>query len=597
MKSLMRLWQELANELASWCDTSAHLDVDCVRRRVEHEGISFLTITLPDFGSDFERSLDRGLVSSDCFAGFQRSRGLPKFLSGFLRQVFDATSGVLLEDPSVDAIFAVRQLTLVYKKIFIKCTPEREAQALETFISCEHDVKLALWSYSDFEADFKRVKSLMFNHVFRVIEDEVNDFAIEPAHGPGSTADRKIGNQKFVQSEWTERLEEFFPFLEYVLPNHRYHELLDHVDFVPPERERPVKVTLVPKTLKTPRVIAIEPTCMQYMQQGLMRTLVPKLENRFPGSSFIGFTDQSLNQDMAREGSLYGELATLDLSEASDRVSNELVMWLTDGYPDLQGAIQSARSRVAKLPDGRLINLQKFASMGSALCFPLEAMVFLTIIFLGIEQSQGRLMTRNGIQSLRGQVRVYGDDIIVPVEHVDSVVRNLELFGLKVNTRKSFWSGKFRESCGGDYYDGQDVTPIRLKVVPPSHRAEAAECVSYSSFGNALHKRGLWKSAEHVHKHMKKVLKGTYPCVPEESDAVGAFSYLGFQSEGYDEELHRPLIKAYRIRIKADENPLDGVFALRKTLTGDWSDPVDAEHLLLSGRSSSVRIKRSWVRV
>jgi hypothetical protein len=56
MKSLMLLWQEVANELATWCCTSTRLDYKTVQSRVGHEGESFLTITLPNFCTDFQKS-------------------------------------------------------------------------------------------------------------------------------------------------------------------------------------------------------------------------------------------------------------------------------------------------------------------------------------------------------------------------------------------------------------------------------------------------------------------------------------------------------------------------------------------------------------
>jgi hypothetical protein len=50
MKSLISLWSCTANELAVRCCTSATLDIKTVERRTEHEGLSFLAITLADFG-------------------------------------------------------------------------------------------------------------------------------------------------------------------------------------------------------------------------------------------------------------------------------------------------------------------------------------------------------------------------------------------------------------------------------------------------------------------------------------------------------------------------------------------------------------------
>lgn len=102
------------------------------------------------------------------------------------------------------------------------------------------------------------------------------------------------------------------------------------------------------------------------------------------------------------------------------------------------------------LIDGELHALKKFASMGSALCFPIEAIVFYAI---------ARTVTPN--------VWVYGDDIIVPGKDYFAVIDALVEYGLQVNVDKSLHHGFFRESCGGDYYKGHLINPIRLKSLTP----------------------------------------------------------------------------------------------------------------------------------
>nr|QDH86450.1 MAG: RNA-dependent RNA polymerase [Leviviridae sp.] len=77
-----------------------------------------------------------------------------------------------------------------------------------------------------------------------------------------------------------------------------------------------MKVIDVPKTMKTPRIIAMEPTAMQYAQQGILRLIQDAIKGSYL-NDFIGLDDQEPNQLMARQGSAVGDLATLDLSEAS----------------------------------------------------------------------------------------------------------------------------------------------------------------------------------------------------------------------------------------------------------------------------------------
>jgi len=143
MKSLIVLLQKILYELGDWCHTSTDLDYNTIQARYEHEGRSFLTITLPNFGSDFQKSLDQGFVAPDSFAGFQRRASLPLFLGGFLEQVFARDTGWLLDEPNVDAIFAIRQLTLMWAKINLPCTEKRERKAIIKYLECEQDIKTA----------------------------------------------------------------------------------------------------------------------------------------------------------------------------------------------------------------------------------------------------------------------------------------------------------------------------------------------------------------------------------------------------------------------------------------------------------------------
>jgi len=178
---------------------------------------------------------------------------------------------------------------------------------------------------------------------------------------------------------WHDRLEHLFPYWEYALPNARYALEAMDIQFLSARDEPPTRLVAVPKTQTKPRLIAAEPTVMQYLQQGLASSLVPAIESDPIAGSFAGFTDQTVNQRMAKEGSLEGTLATLDLSDASDRVANWLVEELFCDWPHFLEAIQVTRSLRCQLPSGEVIPLLKFASMGSAMTFPVEAMIFTSI--------------------------------------------------------------------------------------------------------------------------------------------------------------------------------------------------------------------------
>jgi len=595
LKSLTDLFRVVIHQMGDLCHTSPTKDINTVLSRVESEGISFLTITLPNFGKDFEKSLDQGFVTHDQFKGFAFTGGLPRLFGGFLELVFDRASGVLREDYSIDAIVAVRQLTLMFGKVALECAPQRTQAAIDGYLSCESEVKSSDKNQDDgfFEA-FDRISTLLWANSFSEIDGNIYNGEVIPKHGPGATADKLKGNRKFNQIEWTTRLEEIFPAGENLFSS--YHQYLDEYDmltFREPGDEIPVRVITVPKTLKTPRIIAIEPTAMQYMQQGILELFEKAIRADDIARNLIDYSSQIPNQDLALKGSLDGTLATLDLSEASDRVSNQHVRRLLRNHPHFARAVDATRSRKADVPGHGIIRLAKFASMGSALCFPMEAAVFATVIFVGIEKCLGRRISIRDIKSLIGRVRVYGDDIIVPVDYVSSVVDTLELFGFKVNRNKSFWTGKFRESCGKEYFDGHDVSVVRVRQLIPSQRAHTAEIISTVSTANLFYKKGMWQISEYLYELIERIIP--LPRVAETSPALGRHSFLGYDTEKWDPNLHRPLVKGMVVKAKLPKSNLDGYGALLKSFLKRSDLPfADRDHLLYAGRPVSVDIKYRW---
>lgn len=631
MKSLVVLWSTLARDLASQCCTTAEHDINTVVSRVKDEGDSFLTITLPSFCKAFERGLREGKVDSSTFAGFRGRAGLPVFLRGFLSQIFDAKTGCLLGDANIDAVFAVRQLCLVFGKIKRSCSDRRNADALRSYrvtddqlsrinVLIQHAtapeacrrtiVRLQADGQSFPEgqtgktflsdpSSLTRIWELLFGRLFDELDVllEIQDYTrLVPKHGPGATVDKLIGNQKFYNRNWTTRLDRLLPFGDFVVPNWRHAE--ESIELIEPGQEPPVKVILVPKTLKTPRVIAIEPVHMQYAQQAVLSYLVQKIHEDDLLRGLMGFIKvddfdgQSVNRALAREGSKTGLLATLDLSEASDRVSNSLVQFLMRRHRNSSELLQAVRSRQANV-DGEVISLNKYASMGSAVTFPVEAMVFLTLIVFGIDRQLKRPVRRSDLSQMVGSVRVFGDDMIVPRHCASHVVESLEAFGFKVNVDKSFWTGEFRESCGGDYFRGEDVSVVRLREDLPRHMRDASSMVSFVSFRNQLYMRGLWETCQKIDPTILLLTRGHFPIVEESAGSLGRHSVsFAYASERECPNLHRPLVRAWKIHAPLPHNAVDGVSALMKWfLEGSHESP---EHHLRSGRPQRVDTKLRW---
>jgi len=601
VKSPMLLWKELAIELGERCQVSTYRDILNAAAREKTEGMSFFTITLPQFAKEFDNCLGAELIGPNDFIGFRRRQKTPIFLGGFFDLIFSRETGVLLDEPSVDAIVAVRQLSRLMSKMRLECSERRIDDAYRQFVDTDTELEAIMdeVSQEDMES-FSQMAARIWSDVFHGLDNLHTHGALTPKHGPGATADRLFGNEKYdlrgTNIKWYERLEHGgFHQVDYLLPNSRSWRALERVQFLSPRDEIPVKVTHVPKTPKTPRLIAEEPTCMQYVQQGILEAWVNLVEQDKLVSKFITPDDQSPNQRMARKGSLTGNLATLDLSEASDRVAAELVWEMAaKGPAGLQDILFATRSRHAQVPGHGVIHLSKYASMGSALCFPVQQMVFLAIIFVGIQKQMGRQLRRADIKQFSGSVRVFGDDIIVPADYAVSVMQALETYGLKVNPNKSFWTGKFRESCGKEYFRGYDVSVVKLTAPLPADKQNAQEVVSAVAFRNQLDYAGYVSTVESIDALMLKVLHGHFPWVKETSPVLGRIDHHGgfYEVNRVDPNTYVPLVRGFIVRNQLPKNPLDEDGALLKHFLKRGDLPIaDRKHLERSGRPRVVGIK------
>jgi len=541
-------------------DVSDFRDLEVIRSRVEEEGFSFLTITLPRFCQDFERSLGLGYIDSKFFQGFRKNRSIPAFLQGMISQIFDRETGSILNEqndfPTI--IEAVRQICLLFKKVEIECTPERLAAALTSFKETERSFELFSLPEAS-HSQFLAVSRCLWDNMLV----DIDPSRCFPRHGPGATAEGISGNQKYSWQYWNERLEPYFPVLEnaYPLGTPLDSWELEKLTIVPRNEETPVRVVFVPKTLKSPRVIAIEPCCVQYTQQGLRDVLYDKMEKYWLTAGHINFRDQSINQRLAISASSTGQLATIDLSDASDRVPHDLAMEMFDGNPDFRDAIESCRSTSARLPNGELIpTLKKFASMGSALCFPVEAMYFYTICIVALLQENGLPVTQRNIFTVSRDVYVYGDDIIVPTTNAMTVLDYLQKYNCKVNVNKTFVSGSFRESCGVDAYSGYEVTPTYIRKLHPENWRQADRIISWCATANLFYKKGYWRTATRLWNIVERLV-GRIPYLASRytdgledyeshledmSSGLGRISYLGYRSvERWDRKLQQPQVRRW----------------------------------------------------
>jgi len=587
-------------------------DLVTIRSRVKDEGLSFLTITLPQLGQDFERSLDSGCIAPGSFRSFRKRLKIPAFLQGFFELVFDSSTGRILHEPDVLAIECVRQLAYFFKKIELPCAEQRNEKAFRSYVQSEHDLSVALD-----QVDIDRFTDLCHHLWGDLLPYKLCLEDTSPKHGPGSTAERISGNQKYVPLVWHDRLEPYFPLFHNAFSSESAigSAEFENVTIVEAQKELPVRVITVPKTLKAPRIIALEPVCMQYTQQALSKLLMKILQSGKVTGGHINFKDQTINQRLALETSMSGESATLDLSAASDRVPLSLALNMFDSVPDFRDAIEACRSMQAELPNGDVIPLKKFASMGSAMCFPVESMYFFTLCVMGLLESRFLPVNVINIAKVSKDIYVYGDDLIVPTDSVSNVIGCLQKYYCKVNSTKSFWNGNFRESCGMDAYAGVSVTPTYLRQVPPSNRSSVKSLLSWVATSNPLYERGYWRAAALMLNRCQTIL-GKLPIVGERSSALGAISFQRLHSvERWNAGLQVYEVKAWVGSPSYRPDNLGGYGALLKSLLSleahidsgsrdggnqctrfDDFSISDSDHLSRTPRHGAVTLKRRWTR-
>lgn len=200
----------------------------------------------------------------------------------------------------------------------------------------------------------------------------------------------------------------------------------------------------VPKNSSIDRAACKEPDLNMFLQSGVGSHIRRRLRRHG-----IDLNDQTQNQRLARQASISGDLATVDLSSASDSVTRALVMQLLPYQ--WYSYLDAIRSKTGSI-SGKRHRWEMFSSMGNGFTFELESAIFYSLaraclIHLGIDDVVG----------------VYGDDIVIPCSAYNLLVEIFTFCGFTVNMKKSFARGFFRESCGKHYYEGVDVTPFYVK--------------------------------------------------------------------------------------------------------------------------------------
>lgn len=242
------------------------------------------------------------------------------------------------------------------------------------------------------------------------------------------------------------------------------------------------KMTTVPKNEDSVRTIEIQPSGNMVMQLAAGRYVEGALKS-------IGLdirNQQPLNKALAKQGSIDGAICTIDLISASDLQSCDLIrhLWPEDWVTllfDLRTqyvAVPLSDSELSlrlssdplygssdydcEVIDGVVhewVEQKMLSGMGNGFTFPVMT---LTLLALVMANRYARVSVRKTYVDWR-VTAVFGDDIIVPSHEYDGLTNLLESANLMINHKKSFSKGWFRESCGGDYLNGVDITPVYIR--------------------------------------------------------------------------------------------------------------------------------------
>ncbi|DAD52657.1 TPA_asm: RNA-directed RNA polymerase [ssRNA phage SRR7976299_19] len=558
---------------------------------VKTRGLRVLTVDLPSVGKEFDYSIANGQLSlTSNFLTGRRRRGtaIPHLYGGLLSLVF-GYDGMLLSDASETAVQSLRQVYNFAKKWKSPCQERYTYNEIREFFRVDEAVTRPslLWreprlniedaarlDFLDSVPGVIQLRQLPFKfeeemsagstdrpcgpigilalqRVADIVSTTLGEFdasRTEMKHGPGVVSDLTRKDSKYEFFHWPERLEHVFPMSQFGFANEG--QWADYVGN--PNAEDDVigrdgrlrflsgdvasRLIAVPKTQKGPRLIAAEPTCNQWCQQSIKDFLYRRVATTWL-SSMIRFTDQTRNQVMALAASKDHTHTTMDLSAASDRMSCWVVERMFRANFSVLSALHASRTFIIRNSIDKKCReftfLNKFSTMGSAVTFPVQSIVFATIALCAlyaVRHGDTRRVNKRKLILLAREIAVFGDDLIFPSDSSDATRALLEHLGFKVNMSKTF-SGlqEFRESCGMDAYKGVDVTPAYALTSPK--RFVPASYVSQVATAHNFYARGYDSAANYIRRTTLQVAPSLkLPWVECGSGIFGWPSPFGFDA-------------------------------------------------------------------
>lgn len=491
------------------------VDVKYVLRRIRSEGVAFLTKTMPQLGKSVLHSLELGYFERPtCFSW--HSRSLRCFRS-LLDKIFDHSTGFVLDSVDPIALYSIRTISEYFYKLALPFEEHEIENSTESFVKEDNALER-----NSFDWDFIETlrKDFETHHGYHY-DTSVDVFKhqrpyLTPGTYSGKTQDVYYIHKTCpiqVPSEY-KPIEGFFkPYPSAPLKMEIGSDTANHSE-----------VLFVPKDSRGPRTIVREPMARLAAQMSFHVWLRDNLHRVSRGR--VNFVNQQVNRELARTSSITREQSTLDLKSASDRVALCVIQHITTNSPAFRYFLKH-RSQYAILPNGKLHKLKKIAGMGSGLTFPTMSLL---IYLASVRAITNQKVSYNDAMAM---VYVYGDDIVIPSRYTSHVHAALKAVGLEVNSTKSFKHSHFRESCGGDYYKGQDVGPLRLKLSNCENTVKNSNIFSSGSLALLQIERharecvrhGFLALADYYYSLIERKY-GSLPAVSGDSPILGRYSLV-----------------------------------------------------------------------
>jgi len=412
---------------------------------------------------------------------------------------------------SISCLKYLRQLLLFCYKTRKEPTHEQLLEAQASFVDTDNGIDV-------FDDAFMRQLRHRYyytcaKHLISRITGRCRWSEIVPHHGPGSVFPSRRPDEKTHFGTIYSTIQELYPYDQYFCPLPSFwDQVFVKGDADIAQSDSIVsRLVAVPKDSRGPRLICVHPSESIWIQQGQRQVLEHAIERNPLTSGYINFTNQMVNGLLAKEASSSQEFVTLDLSEASDRISCSLVRHLFGDYT--YKYLSCARATHVQLLNGRLHRLRKWAPMGNALTFPVESLIFWALVRSSIYTGYGENCN---------QIYVFGDDIIFPTRYYARVHECLVAAGLKVNSNKTFRSGFFRESCGVEAYKGFDITPLRMRA---GDIITTQDCISMLDLAKRLRQAGYEFAASRIYSDIRRTR--TLPLC-NDPNASGIYEFVSY---------------------------------------------------------------------